>query len=211
MNPQDRQRLAELAPFYVAGRLDAEERAEFERALAQDAELARNVEAARAEREEIIALNEALPLPSARAAQKLFEMIEVEPISFWSRLDLGARLANVFSPRALGWVAAAACLLVAVEAGFLAKPGPAPGEYATASREEAGLDGRFALVAFAPEATMEKIAAFLAGQEAQIVGGPRAGFFQVRLGGQDMSEDEAAKKLEALRASGLVKFAQKKG
>ncbi|MCW2283308.1 anti-sigma-K factor RskA [Rhodoblastus acidophilus] len=211
MNPQDRQRLAELAPFYVAGRLEAEERAEFERALAQDAELARNVEAARAEREEIIALNEALPLPSARAAQKLFEMIEAEPVSFWSRLDLGARLANVFSPRALGWVAAAACLLVAVEAGFLAKPAPAPGEYATASREEAGLDGRFALVAFAPEATMEKIAAFLAGQEAQIVGGPRAGFFQVRLGGKEMSEDEAAKKLEALRASGLVKFAQKKG
>jgi anti-sigma factor RsiW len=155
MNPQDRQRLAELAPFYVAGRLAPQERDEFERALAQDAELARNVEAARAEREEIIAINEALPVPNARVAERLFEILDSEPAktSFWSRLDLGARLADVFSPRALGWVAAAACLIVAVEAGFLAQPAPGPG-YTTASREEAGLEGRFALVAFAPEATM---------------------------------------------------------
>ncbi len=213
MNAQDRQRLAELAPFFVAGRLDPQERAAFERALADDPELARNVEAARAERDEIVALNEALPAPSARAVQKLFEALDAEPgrTSLWARLDLGARLADFFSPRALGWVAAAACLLVAVEAGFLAQPAPGPGAYSTASREEAGLEGRFALVAFAPEATMEKIAAFLARNGAQIVGGPRAGFFQVKLGGSDMSEDDAAKKLEALRASGLVTFAQKKG
>ena len=132
--------------------------------------------------------------------------------SFWSRLDVGARLADFFSPRALGWVATAACLLVAVEAGFLAKPATGPGaSYGTASRDEVAQEGRFALVAFAPEATAEKIAEFLASNDAQIVGGPRAGFFQVKLGGADMSEDEAARKLEVFRASGLVKFAGKKG
>jgi hypothetical protein len=51
----------------------------------------------------------------------------------------------------------------------------------------------------------------LARRVAQVFGAPRAGFLQVRLGGVDMSEEDAAKKLEALRASGLGKFAQKKG
>jgi hypothetical protein len=215
MNAQDRQRLAELAPFHVAGTLSPEERADFERALAEDPELARNVAAARAEREEIIALNEALPAPGARASEKFFEMLDAEPArapGFWARFDLGARLGELFSPRALGWVATAACLLVAVEAGFLAKPATGPtGGYTTASREDGAQEGRFALVAFAPEATAGKIADLLARNDAQIVGGPRAGFFQIKLGDKDMSESDAAGKLEALRASGLVKFAQKKG
>jgi len=210
----DTERLAELAPFYVAGTLAPDERAAFERALAEEAGLAKNVAAARAERDEILALNEALPAPSARASQKLFEMLDAEPAraSVWSRFDLGGRLADVFSPRALGWAATAACLLVAVEAGFLAKPATESRVgYATASRDEASSEGRLALVAFAPEATAEQIAQFLARNEAQIVGGPRAGFFQVKLGGRDMSDEDFLRKLEGFRASGLFKFAQKKG
>jgi len=210
----NRERLAELAPFYVARTLSREERVEFERALAEDPELSRNVEAARAERDEIIALNEALPAPGARASKKLFDLLDAEPArkpGFWERLDLGARLADVFSPRTLGWVAATACLLVAVEAGFLAKPTGPGATYTTASRDEVAQNGRLALVGFAPEATAGDIAALLARNDAQIVGGPRAGFFQVRLGDKDMSDADFARKLETLRASGLVSFAQKKG
>ena len=43
--PNNNQDLAELAPFYVAGVLTPDEKARFEAALAQDAELARNVAA----------------------------------------------------------------------------------------------------------------------------------------------------------------------
>jgi len=213
MKTQDRRTLAELAPFYVAGTLQDNERADFERALAEDADLARNVAAARAERAEVVALNEGAPAPGVRATAKLFALIDAEPQpapGLWRRLDLGARLAEFFSPRALGWVAAAACLLVAVEAGFLAKPAPV-GSYATASRDEAASEGRFALVGFNPDARADQIADLLAQNGAQIVGGPRAGFFQVKLGDKAMSEAQAAAKLESLKASGLVRSALKKG
>ena len=71
MNGTPNQDLAELAPFYVAGTLAPDEKARFEAALAQDPELASNVAAARAERDEILALNEALPAPSAQAFDAL--------------------------------------------------------------------------------------------------------------------------------------------
>src|SRR6266581_4333637 len=59
--------IAALTPFYVAGALSTAEAARFEAALAGDPDLARNVAAARAERDEVLALNEALPAPSPRA------------------------------------------------------------------------------------------------------------------------------------------------
>jgi hypothetical protein len=211
MNAQnEKQALAELAPFYVAGTLGADEKSSFETALAHDPELALNVALARAEREQVVALNEALPAPGPRATEKLFALLDAQPKpapTLRRRLDLGARLAEVFTPRALGWVAAAACLLVAVETGFLLQPEP-KGSFVTASQTTTLQDGRFALVAFAPDASASKITEFLAKNGAEIVAGPRGGFFRVRLGDADMSEAEAAKKLEALRASGLARFAE---
>jgi anti-sigma factor RsiW len=212
----EKQGLAELAPFYVAGTLKADEKAEFEGALPGDPELARNVAAARAERDAIVALNEALPGPSPRATEFLSALLDAEPArtpNFWRRLDPGARLADLLGPRTLGWIALAACLLVAVEAGLLVRSAPAPeGPYATASRDEAAPEGRFALVAFAPDATAARIVEFLAQNEARIVEGPRAGgFFRIKLGDKDMSEAQAAARLDALRASGLFRFAQKVG
>jgi anti-sigma factor RsiW len=210
-----KQDLAELAPFYVAGALTPDEQARFEAALAQDPELARNVAAARAERDEILALNEALPSPSARAFDVLFAKIDAEPArkpGLLSRLDLGGALAGLFSPRALGWATAAACAVIALQAGLLtqSKLGP-DAHYSTASgpQENARAAGVYALVAFAPGANMEAIGALLAQTGAQIVEGPRAGgFYRLRLGGADLAPAEAQKKLDALRqASVLVRFA----
>jgi anti-sigma factor RsiW len=207
--------MAELAPFYVAGTLSAAETALFEAALAKDPELVRNVAAARAEREEVLALNEAMPAPSPRAMDALFARIDAEPPrirSFLSRLDLGAALAGLFSPRALGWAAAAACLLVAVEGGILATrqaSTPSAG-FATASRpdETARGAGSFALIAFAPTANADAIASVLTQAGAQIVEGPRAGgFYRIRLGGPDLAVSEAQRRLDALRqASAVVRF-----
>jgi anti-sigma factor RsiW len=209
------QNWAELAPFYVAGTLSDDERAEFEAALAGDPALARNVAAARAERAETLALNEALPAPSARAADKLFALLDAEPArkpSLWERLDLGARLAEFFTPRTLGWAASAACLLVAVEAGMLAAPKPEVAHYSTASVVVTPMHaGPHALVGFAPDARAQAIAEMLARTGVQIVEGPRAGgLFRVRLGGPELSEAEAQKKLESLRQeTALVRFAEK--
>ena len=214
MNSRNDQ-LAELAPFYVAGTLSAAETALFEAALAKNPELARNVAAARAEREEVLALNEALPAPSARATDALFAKIDAETArkpGLWRRLDLGGALAGLFSPRALGWAAAAACLLVAVEGGILAtRQASSPFDgFATASRpdETARGAGAFALIAFAPTANADAIASVLTQVGAQIVEGPRAGgFYRIRLGGPDLAAAEAQRRIDALRkASAVVRF-----
>ncbi len=212
--PSEKDGIAELAPFYVVGALTPAEAARFEAALARDPDLARNVAAARAEREEVLALNEALPAPSARALDALFAKIDAEPavkISLLQRLDFGAALARFFSPRALGWAAVAACLLVSVEAGVLwLQQESKPSGFMTASQkiETAQSVGVFALIAFAPTANAEAIANALDWAGAQIVEGPRAGgFYRIRLGGKDLPPAEAQRKLDQLRqASGVVRF-----
>lgn len=215
------QELAELAPFYVAGTLPPDEQARFEAALAADPALARNVAAARAERDAILALNEALPAPSARAFDALFVKIDAEPArkhGLWTRLDLRARLdlggalASLLSPRALGWATAAACAVIAVQAGLLTseKLGRPDARYATASgpQDSARAEGVYALIAFAPGASLDAVNALLSQTGAQIVEGPRAGgFYRLRLGAPDLPPEEARRKVEALRqASALVRF-----
>jgi anti-sigma factor RsiW len=216
MTVQDEDReLAELAPFYVAGALAPDERARFEAALEKSPALARNVAAARAERDEILALNEALPAPSPRAADSLFARIDAEPArrpSLWRRLDFGGALAGLFTPRALGWATAGAFALITVQAGLLTESKLSAPEthYTVASGPDAGAraPGVFALVAFAPGASMEAIGALLAANGAQIVEGPRAGgFYRLRLGDATLTPEEARRRIEALRAAtALVRF-----
>ena len=215
--PSAQDAIAELAPFYVAGALSADEAARFEAELARDPDLRRNVAAARAERDEVLALNEILPAPSPHALEKVLGLIDAEPErkpSLWSRLDIGSALGEMFSPRALGWAAAAAFLLVSIEAGILTlQPSPKPVDgYATASRNDAPTQGggAFALIAFEPKANAEAVSALLAATGAQIVEGPRAGgFYRIRLGGPDLPPAETRRRLDALRqARAVVRFAE---
>jgi anti-sigma factor RsiW len=207
--------LALLAPFYVAGTLSAAEKAAFEAALARDPALVRNVESARAEAEETIALNEALPAPTSRATERLSALLDAEPPrrrTLLERLDLGGTLGAWLSPRALGWAASAALLLAVVEAGALLAPSPPRQSYSTASQDAAPVRaGHFALIAFAPNVSTEAVSALLAANGAQIVEGPRAGgFYRVSLGAADLPEAEAQKRLDALRlAATVIRFAEK--
>ncbi|HEY1736079.1 MAG TPA: hypothetical protein VGG12_05490 [Methylovirgula sp.] len=213
--PTDHQDFAELAPFYVAGTLSPDEAARFEAALVEDTALARNVAAARSERDEVVALNEALPVPSARAFDLLFARIDAEPArrpGLWHRLDLGARLAEFFSPQTLGWAVAAACLVLAVQAGFLVtdhEKNPSGG-YGTASipRENMAGAGIFALIVFSPNANADAISALLDKTGAQIVEGPlTGGFYRLRIGGPDQAAAETQRRLGLLRnANGVVRF-----
>lgn len=209
--PSEHDAIAELAPFYVVGALSSAETARFEAALARDPDLARNVAAARAERDQALGLGENLPAPTARALNSLLERIRNAPApkpGLWARLDLGATLAKLFSPRALGWATAAACLLAGFEAGVLAlqssqKPAST---FAAASRTEASAQGgTFVLVAFTPAANVEAITKLLAATGARIVEGPLAqGFYRIRLGGPDVARAEAQRRLERLRQAGAL-------
>jgi hypothetical protein len=103
---KEREELEILLLWHAAGTLDRRNAERVEEALADDRELSRRFELARDERDETIYLNETLGGPSARAKEKLFAVIEAEPVrkpSPMSKLsfDLAGRLASVvasFSP-----------------------------------------------------------------------------------------------------------------
>src|SRR5512136_996149 len=92
-----------LLPWYAAGTLDALEAGQVEAALAADAELVRRLDLVREEMTEVIVLNEALGVPSARVAEKLFSAIDRERRTAREPAagGLARWLVDLFSPRAL--------------------------------------------------------------------------------------------------------------
>jgi hypothetical protein len=183
-----RARIAEMLPWHAAGTLSRREADEVEKALAEDADLARQFELVRAELSETIRLNESLGAPSARAAQTLFAAIDAEQRAAPpQKLGLVARASAFvtgFSPRALAlWGGAAALVIVlqaAILGGVLVKT--RVGTFETASYPEKPAPGAFVLIRFAPQATAADITRFLDGRKAVIVDGPRAGgLYRVRV------------------------------
>ena len=121
MSPGD---LEALLPWHAAGTLNPREADEVERALAADPELARRFELVREEMTETILLNEALGAPSARVMENLFKAIDKERKSTRSSVaagGLGAWLADLFTPRALAFSAAAAAVVIMLQAGIITK------------------------------------------------------------------------------------------
>ncbi len=203
----------ELLPWHATGRLEAEDRAKVEAALARDPETARRLALAREELEETIALNEALGVPSARARADLFARIDAAAPagSGPSRGLMGALagLLDALSPRALAWGAVAAALLILVQAGILGTLVVNQGGagFETASRQAAGAGSRL-LVTFAPEASVGQIGTLLQSQRATIVDGPRpGGIYVVRIGDRPLSEAEVQRAIAAMRQqSAIVRF-----
>jgi anti-sigma-K factor RskA len=181
-----------LLPWYATGTLGAQEANQVAAALAADAELVRRLDLVRAEMTETIADNEALGVPSARAAARLFGAIDIA-ISRDRRTARAATsgsltgwLADMFSPRTYAFAAGAAILLVMLEAGVIARfamqDRAQPGStYLPASLPATQIAGAFAKVKFAPEANMTEVSRFLDGRKAEIVGGPHDGFYRVRI------------------------------
>jgi hypothetical protein len=183
-----------LLPWYAAGTLDAQEANQVEAALAADAELARRLDLVREEMTEAIVLNEALGVPSARVMENLFSAIDRERRTARDAAAGGGLIgwfADLFSPRTYAFAAGAAVLVIALQAGVIAKlalqdRGLSGGTYVTQSAPEnrtRGLEpGAFAQVRFAPQASMAEVTRFLDGRDAMIVEGPIAGLYRVRIG-----------------------------
>jgi len=220
MNPNsehDRSRgdaIDELLPWHVTGRLDPADSERVDAALAADPDLARRLAIAEEEFRETVSLNEALGAPSVRARDALFARIDAAgvPASRRAASQGGGwwtTLVAALSPRTLAWSAAAAALVIAVQAGTigtLLMNERTPG-FVTASGPEAASGSRL-LVGFAPEATVAQITAFLQGHRAVVVDGPRAGgVFLVRVGERPLAEAESQQVMAAMRAQGaLVRF-----
>jgi hypothetical protein len=224
--------LEELLPWHAAGTLDSDEAAEVERALAADPELARRFALVREELTETILLNESLGAPSARAMETLFRAIDQERkvVRRVASPPLGYRIAQFFSPRMLAWTASAAAVIVLLQAGVItrlvlqehesaAPPVQAAAatatdmptfETASAPIVTRGLEiDSYALVRFAPQASIADINKFLDARDAAIVDGPKAGgVYRVRVAHGSLSRQQLARAVKELEADkSIVSFA----
>ncbi|HEX5510020.1 MAG TPA: hypothetical protein VFX37_16080 [Pseudolabrys sp.] len=207
--------IEQLLPWHAAGTLNRRDAQRVERALAQDADLARRYELVREELDETIRLNETLGAPSARAMEKLFTRIDAEPARTSSlRLSIGARVAEFFaglSPRTLVWSASAAAIAIILQAGFIVEvmvgEKPSAG-YQTASAPSApAADGTYVLIRFAPQATATDITSFLETNKASIVSGPSAGgLYRVRIAETAVPKAQATNLVKKLQENKSVDF-----
>ena len=193
-----------LLPWYAAGTLDAREADQVEAALAADVELSRRLELAREEMAETVLLNESLGAPSPRVMENLFKAIDRERgRSRAPAAGLGGWLMDLFTPRAFAFAAGAAVIIMALQAGVIAKlvlqdRVEARSPFETASAPPAatrGLEiGSFALVRFAPQASMADVTRFLDAHDAVIVDGPRpggpGGLYRVRVARRYVGKEE---------------------
>jgi hypothetical protein len=193
-----------LLPWYAAGTLDAWEARQVEAALAADAELGRRLDLVREEMTEAIVLNEALGVPPAQTAENLFSAIDRERRTVRdpaARSGVTGWFADLLSPRVLAFAAGAAVLLVAVEAGVIARlavqeHAPQGGGYViqsipTDAHTTSRLDrGAFVRMSFSPQASMAEVTRFLDARNAMIVEGPTAGLYRVRIGRNDVTKEE---------------------
>lgn len=119
-NPVDLPGDIELSlPWFVTGQLNAAETRRVRAALARDPELARDYAAAREEYRETALLHDALGGPSPRAMQTLFAAIESEPRRARPQRTFASWLPAALSPSVLTWVAAAALLVLLVQAAAI--------------------------------------------------------------------------------------------
>jgi anti-sigma factor RsiW len=206
-----------LLPWYAAGALSPDQTQQVEAALASDPELASRYEWVRAEFAEETTIGDAAGEPSADGAAALFAKIDALPTQRRSAavrsFSLGARIAEFFAsltPRTVAWSAAAAALVIALQAGLLA--GFAikehSGSYETASAPVAGPgEGSAVLIRFQPQARAADISAFLASNKLSIVAGPFGGqLFRVRVTSTKLAKADLARTIATLQDNKVVGF-----
>jgi hypothetical protein len=210
-----------LLPWYAAGTLDAREADQVGAALADNPELSRRLDLVREEMTEAVLLNEALGVPSVRVMENLFKAIDKERKVGHApedRRGLGAWLMDLFTPRAFAFAAGAAVIIILLQAGVIAKlvledRVESGSVFETASAPPAatrGIEiGSFALVRFAPQASVADVTHFLDSKDAVIVDGPRpGGMYRVRVARTYLDKDGLERLLKEFQsASNLVSMA----
>ncbi|MGB6534774.1 MAG: hypothetical protein WBF58_02300 [Xanthobacteraceae bacterium] len=203
-----------LLPWYAAGTLNERDAQAVQAALADDPELAVRYEWVRAELAEETAIGTALGQPSGRDAQALFAKIgSLQARRGAPAVDLFARIGEFFaglSPRTLAWSAAAAALVVLLQAGVLAtftlKESPSGYQTASLPTNVTG-EGSYALIRFQPEATAAQVVSFLQTNKLTIVGGPTAGgLYRVRVAARKLAPEELTHVVNTLRTDNVIGF-----
>ncbi|MGZ5875527.1 MAG: hypothetical protein ACXWKP_25850 [Bradyrhizobium sp.] len=210
-----------LLPWHATGTLDARDSRRVDEALARDPELARQYAVIREEYAETIHLNESLGAPSARAMQKLFTAIDVEPAPKpHVSLNLAARFTGFFarlSPRTLAWSASLGALALLLQAGLIGAvlTNNRPASFETASltndetsyRDIGAITPPRALVRFVPDARVADITVLLDKYQATIIEGAKGGLFRLQFGSRAMTNDEVGGLLGRLQREKIVSLA----
>jgi anti-sigma factor RsiW len=190
----EREEMEMLLPWYVTGRLDAADLAKMEAYLAAHPEVARQLDLARTERDETVAANEALGLPSAGATARLMASLPAARPGWAAMRALRGGLQQVGdllaapTANAVRWAALAAAVLIAVQGiAIVSLLNERAGTYQTASGGQSG-DGIALLVTFADDAKATAISQLLTDLDGSIVDGPKAGgVYKIRLRTEDRS------------------------
>jgi hypothetical protein len=196
-NPEDEiDAIEALLPWYAAGTLSAQDAQRVEDALARRPELQASLRLAQQDREETIALNEQLGTPGAAPWEKVLASANAAPRSpgLGSRLSAWLGLGADRGSARWAWGGAAAAVVIAAQGAaiFALLPRSNGPNYQTASENTAVAEGAEVLVAFAPEARVDQIGAWLDAHHASIVEGPRGGMYLVRVGNRRLSKEEMA-------------------
>jgi anti-sigma factor RsiW len=183
--------IADLLPWYESGRLAPAERQRVEAALVTDAALRRELVLVREEMAETIVFNESQGVPSRQAADRFFAALDASPRrTGFNLMRFVVDRLDALRPQTLAWGATAALALVILQAGVISHlvsdrgAAPQPTLYESASVPASAPDGAVLLVAFTPTATAAAIQKLLEDNGLSIVGGPAAGFYSLRVGGQ---------------------------
>jgi anti-sigma factor RsiW len=191
----EREEMEMLLPWYVTGRLDAADLAKVEAYLAAHPEVAQQLDLARTERDETVAANEALGLPSAGATARLMASLPAARPGWAVMRALRDGLQQVGdllaapTANAVRWAALAAAVLIAVQGvAIVSLLNERAGTYQTASGGQEGGEGIALLVTFADDAKATAISQLLTDFDASIVDGPKAGgVYKIRLRTEDRS------------------------
>jgi anti-sigma factor RsiW len=195
---KEREELELLMPWYVNGTLDRATAERIDAALESDPALQRSLEALMDDREAAVDLAEAVEVPTSMEARFMAQLDAVPAPGAARRVsarspDLLSRagmwvgdLVAAMTPPRLAIVAAAACLLVAVQSGVIISMLGDESGFETASGPGEEAAGPAMLVQFAPGAEMAAITGFLEGEGARIVDGPLpGGMFRLEFGASD--------------------------
>lgn len=199
--------IAALLPWYVTGKISAEDRARVEAYAAKNPAVRKQIEIAREEADSIFSDNAGIEPPRA-ALDKLMQTVAASPSARLhsagtSIIDrIGEFLAGL-APRQLAYAALSAALALAVLAGGLGARlggGGAGYEVATGPSASAG-KGTYAHVALQVAAPAAALSAFLAENKFTIVEGPKAGgLYRVRLSEEALSDDATKAMIDKIKA-----------
>jgi anti-sigma factor RsiW len=209
----ERNDVEDLLPWLAAGTLDERDTERAEAALAADPELARRYRDVREELAQTVMVNESLGAPSARVLQQLLAKIDAEPArrpAAPASVVMHLRKALFgLSPQTLAWSAAAAALIIVLQAGIIA--GVVVREqatYQTASMPAGpSADGSYALIRFQPQASAADVTAFLEANRLDISSGPSAGgLYRVRISAGRLPKSDIERIIKTLATDKVVGF-----